>query len=385
MAEAVPLFYGDRTEAENPSNFIKAFNRSMLFLNPLSTDAQKIKALANYLRMGSPAERWYEDLTTTQLASWDELTKAFNDRWPTTKSASQTSEEYQTELLSHKMLKEDVGVIRTVGQQKVWSHVRWADEAMELARLAKIKGGSTLIWQVKKQLPQAVRKLLDDEYMSWKTFTDDIKKLNMSKLKQECKEIEERKRREEERDQKLLQKVEVAKRATMADIMAQLQCLTIGQVAVPRTASRTSPSTTSPSSCNMQYTPPTEELKETVRKGLEQLPHQPDDEEGQRRYLSQLASWTMKHGETTRVTEHTPYPLKPGTAMICSGECFRCGTHGHGSRDCLTLEGDSSRLSCNETAWRALCNRALGPFNRSTAYSIRLVALDDQGNETGLL
>ncbi|KIN95322.1 hypothetical protein M404DRAFT_166119, partial [Pisolithus tinctorius Marx 270] len=168
----------------------------MLFLNLLSTDARKIKALANYLSTGSPAECWYEDLMTTQLASWDELTKAFNDRWPTMKSASQMSEEYQMELLSHKMLEEDVRVIRT----KVWSHIRWADEAMELARLAKIEGGSTLIWQVKKQLPQAVRKLLDDEYTNWKTFTDDIKKLNMSKLKQECKEIEERKRREEERD-----------------------------------------------------------------------------------------------------------------------------------------------------------------------------------------
>ncbi|KIO10998.1 hypothetical protein M404DRAFT_20526 [Pisolithus tinctorius Marx 270] len=80
MAEAVPLFYGDCTEAENPSDFIKAFNRSMLFLNLLSTDVQKIKALANYLGTSSPAEHWYEDLTTTQLASWDELTKAFNDR-----------------------------------------------------------------------------------------------------------------------------------------------------------------------------------------------------------------------------------------------------------------------------------------------------------------
>ncbi|KIO11496.1 hypothetical protein M404DRAFT_20177, partial [Pisolithus tinctorius Marx 270] len=56
MAEAVPLFYGDRAETENVSDFLKAFNCSMLFLNPLATDEQKIKALANYLGTSSPAE-----------------------------------------------------------------------------------------------------------------------------------------------------------------------------------------------------------------------------------------------------------------------------------------------------------------------------------------
>ncbi|KIO01581.1 hypothetical protein M404DRAFT_149822 [Pisolithus tinctorius Marx 270] len=223
MAEAVPLFYGDRAETENASDFIKAFNRSMLFLNPLSTNTQKIQVLANYLGMGSPAEHWYDDLTATQRASWDDVVKAFNDRWPTTKSTTLTSEEYQTELLDHKMAEEDVGAIKTVGRQKVWAHVKWAEEAMELARLAKIESGPTLIWQVKKQLPKAVRKLLDEEYTTWKKFTDDVKDLSTSKLKQEREEIEERKRKDEERDSRLMQKLEATKRATTVDITAQLQ------------------------------------------------------------------------------------------------------------------------------------------------------------------
>ena len=69
-----------------------------------------------------------------------------------------------------------------------------------------------------------------------------------------------------------------------------------------------------------------------------------------------------------RISERVPYPLRPGTAEICSGECFRCGTHGHGSKFCPALEGNPARLSRNETAWRALCNRVLGPLNKNTAF-----------------
>ncbi|KAI6013435.1 hypothetical protein PISMIDRAFT_105424, partial [Pisolithus microcarpus 441] len=55
-------------------------------------------------------------------------------------------------------------------------------------------------------------------------------------------------------------------------------------------------------------------------------------------YSAQLTAWTAKHGEMTPIMEHTPYPLRPGTAAICSGECFRCSSHGHGSRNCPFLK-----------------------------------------------
>ncbi|KAI6014226.1 hypothetical protein BKA83DRAFT_4061997 [Pisolithus microcarpus] len=241
MAEPVPPFYGDRMTVENASDFLKAFNWSMLFLNPLSTDAQKIAALANYLGMGSPAETWYQDQIVNQVTTWADVTREFNARWPPIESARQMSEEYQTELLEHRLPEEEIGIIKTVGRQKVWMHIKWVEEAMELVRLAGIEKGSTLIWQVKKQLPKAIHRLLDDEYTTWDKFTKAVKELNMSKLKQEREEIEERKKQDEECDQKLLQRVEAAKRATAADLTAQLQCLTIGQVAVPCSAPERAP------------------------------------------------------------------------------------------------------------------------------------------------
>ena len=231
MVEAVPLFYGDRAATENARDFMKAYNRSMMFLNPQATDAQKIAALSNFLGTNSPAKQWYTDLIANNPAMWQELTMAFNARWPAGRSAKQTSGEYQTELLGHKIADEDVGLIKTVGRQKSWMHVTWAEQAMELATLAGIAARPTLIYQVRKNLPKVIRKQLDNEYADWTLFTAAVMDVDTVKLTEEKEDREERKKQEEEKERKLLHRVEVANRAT-ADLTSQLQCLTIGQVAV---------------------------------------------------------------------------------------------------------------------------------------------------------
>ncbi|KIM56419.1 hypothetical protein SCLCIDRAFT_132743, partial [Scleroderma citrinum Foug A] len=377
------------------SDFIKAYNRSMMFLNPLATDRQKMLVLPNYFRMGSPAEKWYDDLMANPPGTWEDLVTAFNEWWPTVKSAMQTSEEYQTELLKLKMAEEDIRVIKTIGWQRVWMHVKWAEEALALANLAGIRTGSTLIWQVKKNLPQVIRKQLDDKYADWTAFMTAVKDVNTTRLKQEREDIEEWKRQEEERERKILHKVEAVKKVTTADLSVQLQCLTIGQVAVlqmtvgPVPQSRNKATTHFVIQAGPRHTTPyvlpTEGQKETVRKGLEMYPHQRLDDDGQKTYANQLADWATKHGAFMRIAEDTLYPLKLGTVMICSGECFCCGMHGHSSFKCPTEDHNESRLSHSETAWRALCNRILGPFNKNNTQNIRLIALEGQENDAGSL
>ncbi|KAG0693541.1 hypothetical protein DFH29DRAFT_816250, partial [Suillus ampliporus] len=57
--------------------------------------------------------------------------------------------------------------------------------------------------------------------------------------------------------------------------------------------------------------------------------HHPDTNIGRQAYEEQLKQWFTKYGQNGRVTESTQFPLRPGSAMICSGECFKCGAHGH--------------------------------------------------------
>ena len=210
--------------AENPVDFLKAFNRNLLYANPTATDTEKIAILSNYLGTDSPAEQWHTKLTGSQLMSWTDFITTFKTQWPTRTSVTQMSEEYQEELLAHKLLEDNVGTMKTIGWQKVWANMKWAEEAWELAMLAEIQSGSMLIWKVKKQLPKAIRNLLDDKYKNWEEFTKAVKDLSTTKLKQEREDIDKKKKQDEERDWKLT-----------AGLTVQLQRMSIGQVAVSQT------------------------------------------------------------------------------------------------------------------------------------------------------
>lgn len=117
----------------------------------------------------------------------------------------------------------------------------------------------------------------------------------------------------------------------------------------------------------------TEDLKTMVRQLIVLYMHHQDTAGGHIAYAMQIAQWNAKWGENGRVMHETGYPLKLGTAVIASSECFACGTHGHNGRNCPIPPDHQERLTRKEAAWRAIVSKVLGLFNRATAMTIVLV------------
>jgi hypothetical protein len=100
-------------------------------------------------------------------------------------------------------------------------------------------------------------------------------------------------------------------------------------------------------------------------------------EAGRQAHRAQQADWMKTQGMGAFVTESTPYPLRPGTLPVGSGECFTCGFTGHmGRRDGSTCGGNRP-LHQHEQTWRAISSRILR--QTKNVANIQLVMVDDYG------
>ena len=101
----------------------------------------------------------------------------------------------------------------------------------------------------------------------------------------------------------------------------------------------------------------TEEEKAVVQVNMMKYPQFPNTAEGRTSYFEQLCTWKAAHGENAPITIDTPFPLRPGTTQVCSGECYKCGMQGHRGADC---EEGMAKVPPQESKWRVLCGRYLG-------------------------
>ena len=403
--EQVDPFHGDR-EDENPEDFLRSFFRRM----GTSNDDVKKQQFKYFLQADSAADEWFEELQQADKKDWSAIEEAFNKRWPRKKAAKKTTEEYEEEITGLRLKMEDLGKKEKIAGREIYSHIVWADKMATVVKGAKLDTTTTYIGHVRKELPKLLREKIGAGHADWTTFLQAVRDMDLDYIRDGV-DIWKKEQNEQEALKKRVQQLEKLTASPTAPLRHQMTTFGIGnpppsttQQPQQTTAAQVNPFTnttggrgnlfqtpqTATPAQNANPRPPaTQADRAALLARLQKYPHHPDTDTGRQAHRAQQAEWAKTYGLNAFVTESTPYPLRPGTLPVGSGECFTCGLGGHmGRRDGSTCGGNRA-LHAHEQTWRAICSRILRQTRN--AANIQLVTVDDygttwqevQGNEDG--
>ncbi|KAF5376231.1 hypothetical protein D9615_008561 [Tricholomella constricta] len=395
MPANVEPFWGDRPD-ENGQDFFRAFNRAM----GDKPDDVKCELFVNYLHADGEADEWYAALPVDVQTDWDEVVREFHACWPRATVARKTAMEYEEEILALQLKEEAMGLKETVAGREVYTHIAWADKMGALVTRAGHMAGSTYIGLVRRGLPGLIRERVIGTPTNWTAFLATVRAVDIDHIRDSAAELRKERERQKRIDERM-RTLEALNSPTRA-IRTQLAHASIGTNTKLRHTTTTDANpflTTGGGQGNLSYAvaapsaggggvgragggtgartarpPPTEADRVALRARIAQTVQHPDTEAGRTAHQAQQRAWIEKYGAETRVTELTPYPLRPGTLPANSNECFGCGLAGHIAPRCpLPAE---RKLNIREADWRAICRSILRIV---FATPVRYVVIDDYG------
>lgn len=396
MAEKVVPFSGNLGATESPQDFLRTFQR----IHFDTDETLAINRFPFYVKSGHDADDWFNGLTTTQTANWTAFKAAFSERWPKSERAAKQQGEYEDEILKLRFREEELGKKVDDGGIEVWTHVKWANDTLQLVTKAGLATSSSYIQPVRRHLPDVLKVEIGFTHADWTAFTKAIRSVNVEAIFDHI-ERTATKAKDDARMRAMIQTV-TDTRATRLRVIP-LSTLPVQPthiqpgVAPGFTAQQRTPSGypnafirgghagtfASPNEGRrpQERQPLSEDERRNLSRLLDLLPHHPPTANGNELYTRQISDWTALHGHTARPSATNPYPLRPGTAGLCSGECFRCGTHGHRSFACP--HPPETQVPRNEVIWRALCSRELGTIRAPNANhlpptAVNLVYITDE-------
>jgi hypothetical protein len=399
--EHVDPFHGDK-EDENPEDFLRSFYRRM----GTATEDTKKQQFRYFLQADSVADEWFDELSIQDKKDWNEIETAFRTRWPRKKAAKKTTEEYEEKITGLRLKMEDLGTKEKTAGREVYSHIAWADKMATIVKGAKIETTTTYIGHVRKELPKVLREKVGVGHTDW-TALRAVRDVDVDHIRDGV-DIWKKEQEEQKAFLKRLQQLEKLTNSPTAPLRQQMMSFNLGNTPpIANQQQRQAP--TNPfvgttggqgnlfqaaqartsSQSNTTRPPATQADRTALIAAIKKYPQHPDTEAGRKAHQAQQADWVKTHGIGAFITESTPYPLRPGTLAVGSGECFTCGFSGHmGRRDGSTCGGNRA-LHVHEQTWRAICSRILRQTR--VAASIQMVAVDDygttwqkvQGNEDG--
>ena len=291
--------------------------------------------------------------------------------------------------MNHRIKPDDVGKqVPFLGGME-YTHVVWAEEMIALTHELSLESRTEYLFQVMNTLPNTVRDNLRGQTTNWTQFTDAVKDIDIENLTRQVKRDKEQHEKEKAVETHIKDlNVEIAQlKAKSSDptaaIQAQLRKLNLHRQTVTTSGEdQTVPATPGHYEAQSSRPRPAREPisdadKTALQQQLQKYPQQPDTDGRQAAYQRQIAQWSASRGANDPVTKNTLVPLKPGPTTICSGECFRCGTHGHRAIQCRIPDGHPNCLTREKSRWQAICGARLGPINRTTTMEVLLI-FDEQ-------
>ncbi|KAG6912355.1 hypothetical protein DXG01_015216, partial [Tephrocybe rancida] len=238
-----------------------------------------------------------------------------------------------------------------------------------------------LINSVRQKLPPALRDLLGS-YTSWATFCTGVRGLAVERIKdsQAAEEKIARLTKEVENFQKILQTPSKAlasslRNFTLTSPVPQPRFQAPSPI-TPAPPVRQTPSITNPGSNNNPVLnraassapvftdrDPAERWADAERLAL---PIHPDTPAGRALYDTQVVDWNKRNG-TKGPNETRPYPLRPGSQPVATGDCWACGLSGHKNGTC-----SNSKAPEHETRWRYIASTIKGRMLRNASTAINL-------------
>ena len=369
--ERVPTFAGTGNDEVQPSEFIKIFRRATR--GSFTDEESWIDGLGDYLKTGSPAETWFLKADTPKKV-WTAFKTAFEKEFPDVGRAEKTAQDLERELLAMRLRVENLGKTERYANDDVWTHVAFAQRALDLARRAGIATGTNNIWQVRDALPEVVREKVPENQTDWVTFCDAIKKVDVGHIKEGARkhvaEQQERARVHSEID--ALRSAVFTSKAPdtpTKGISGQLGRTTISQNTPTAPSVDQNPFMTatggkgslfwgqqsSSRGAMRQHIPPSNLDDEVaiIRATINQFPMA----DTVQAWMEQVRQWQTKYGDAGRVTKFSGFPLRPGGTPPGSNECYKCGKAGHTRAGCTAPPGEC--IPEKEAIFRSICGSVL--------------------------
>ena len=388
----VPTFAGTGNEEVQPSEFIKIFRRAM---RGSFTDKESwIDGLGDYLKTNSPAETWFLRQTTPKKV-WTAFKAEFEKEFPDIDRAEKTAQDLERELLAMRLRIENLGKTERYANDDVWTHVAFAQRALDLARRAGIATGTSNIWQVRDALPDVVREKVPETQTDWTTFCEAIKKVEVGHIREGARkhmmDQQEKARVRSELDalRSVVHGTKVPDTPTKG-ISGQMGRTTISQSTTAAAPTEQNPFlATAGGKGNLfggqqpaarygtrQLNPtlnPEEEIT-TIRNTIAQFPMATTVQA----WMEQVREWRAKHGDMGRVTKYSGFPLRPGGAPPGTNECYKCGRIGHTRPNCTAASENC--IPEKEAIFRSICGSILRS-TRQASTAINHVGVTDTDDD----